>query len=119
MTTRWFDRVNALLKAKGLTRVIVGKALGISPQAVSLKLSGKRPTSVVEIEVIAGLMGMTGAELVMGDEQYMSSSDEFDLVLEYRRLPAEQQAAFRALLRATGKLAHTDGDVLLALPSNK
>lgn len=39
-------------------------ALGVTQQAVSLKIKGKRPLSVDELDVVAPLFGMTAAELV-------------------------------------------------------
>jgi transcriptional regulator with XRE-family HTH domain len=104
MTTRWFDRANALLKTKGLTRVEVGKALGLTPQAASLKLSGQRPTSVGEIEVIAGIAGVSAAELIMGDAEYILSLDEMDTIRLYRLLSPEQKVSFKSMLQAAVNL---------------
>jgi transcriptional regulator with XRE-family HTH domain len=100
MTTKWYERVDALLKLQRLSRADVGRALGITSQAVSLKLSGKRPTSVDEIDVIAGVVGVSVGELVAGDESFLTSLDELEWVKLFRLMTAEQRVAMSAMVRA-------------------
>jgi transcriptional regulator with XRE-family HTH domain len=100
MTVKWYDRVDVLLKQHRLSRADVGRALGITSQAVSLKLSGQRPTSVDEIGVIAGVVGVSVGELVEGDESFLTSLDELEWIKLFRMMTAEQRVAMSAMVRA-------------------
>jgi transcriptional regulator with XRE-family HTH domain len=100
MTTKWYERVDALLKQRRLSRADVGRELGITSQAVSLKLSGQRPTSVDEIAAIAGVVGVSVGELVEGDESFLTSLDELELVKLFRMMSPEQKATVLSMFRA-------------------
>ena len=56
----------AELARNGVPQTRVAMALGLTQQAVSQKLSGRRPLTLDDIEVIAPLVGMTADELVRG-----------------------------------------------------
>jgi transcriptional regulator with XRE-family HTH domain len=99
MTTKWYDRADALLKQRRMSRADVGRALGLTSQAVSLKLSGQRPTSVDEIGLIAGVIGVSVGELVEGDESFLTSLDEVELVKLFRMMTAEQKASVLNMFR--------------------
>lgn len=99
MTTKWYERADALLKQHRLSRADVGRAMGLTSQAVSLKLSGQRPTSVDEIGVIAGVIGVSVGELVAGDEAYLTSLDELEWVKLYRMMSDEQKATMLNMVR--------------------
>jgi transcriptional regulator with XRE-family HTH domain len=100
MTTKWYERAHALMKDGEISRVRVGQALGVTPQSVSLKLSGQRPTSVDEISVIAGVLGVSAAELVAEDAEYVSSLDEVELVKLFRLLNPDQKASILNMMRS-------------------
>lgn len=100
MTTKWFDRANALLEGRGVTRVTVGEALGQSPQSASLKLSGKRPTTVDEIAIIARLAGVSVSELVFDDESFVRSLEEEEWLKLFRMLSVNDRAMFFDLIRS-------------------
>ncbi len=61
-------RVSANIRAEiarsGMQQLDVARALGISQQAVSLKLHDKRPLTLEEIETLASLFGMEPDELL-------------------------------------------------------
>lgn len=99
MTTKWYDRADALLKQQRISRAHVGRALGVTSQSVSLKLSGKRPTSVDEIGVIAGVVGVSVGELVAGDEAYLTSLDELELIKLFRMMTDDQKASVLNVVR--------------------
>lgn len=99
MTTKWYDRADALLKQRRLSRADVGRALGMTSQAVSLKLSGQRPTSVDEIGVIAGVIGVSVGELVEGDESFLTSLDELEWIKLFRMMTPEQRVAMTTMVR--------------------
>ncbi|MCK9629952.1 MAG: helix-turn-helix domain-containing protein, partial [Bacteroidales bacterium] len=64
------ERVAANIRAEiarfGLQQTDVARALGISQQSVSLKIHGKRPLSLDEIEGFARLVGLSPEDLVRG-----------------------------------------------------
>ena len=64
------ERVAANIRAEiarfGLQQADVAQALGISQQSVSLKIHGKRPLSLDEIEGFARLVGLSPEDLVRG-----------------------------------------------------
>jgi hypothetical protein len=106
MTTKWYDRANALLDEKEITRVIVGEALGQSAQSASMKLAGKRPTTVEEIAVIARLVNVSVAELVADDEGFVRSLDEEELLKLFRLLSADQRTSILNMMRSFVGGAH-------------
>jgi transcriptional regulator with XRE-family HTH domain len=60
--------IRAELARNDVTQVQVAAALGITQQAVSQKLSGRRPFSLDDVEVIAPMVGMAPDELVRGSK---------------------------------------------------
>jgi transcriptional regulator with XRE-family HTH domain len=56
--------VRAEIARAGLQQAEVARALGISQQSVSLKLSGRRPISVDEINAFAHLFGIAPYKLL-------------------------------------------------------
>lgn len=100
MTTKWFERADALMRDRRISRVAVGDALGITGQAASLKLSGQRPTSVDEIRVIAGVIGVSVAELISDDAGYVQNLDEEELLKLFRLLNADQQKSILTMMRS-------------------
>lgn len=99
MTAKWYDRADALLKERGISRVRVGQALGQTPQSASLKLSGQRPASVDEIAVIAGLIGVSAAELIAGDMEFITSLEELEFLKLLRMLTPDQKALILNTMR--------------------
>lgn len=100
MTIKWYDRANALLNNLGITRVTVGEAIGQKPQSASMKLAGKRPTTVDEIAAIARLVNVSVAELVADDEDFVRSLNEKELLKLFRLLNDSQQISFLGMLRS-------------------
>lgn len=102
----WYERVAASLKARRVSNAEVGRNMSppVSGQAITLKLQGKRPVSVDELKVFAGLAGLTVAE-ALGDDVIVELQDEKDLIELFRLLSAEQKAAFMTMLKATAKPA--------------
>lgn len=88
----WYERVAASLREKGVSNAAVGRAMTpkVTGQAITLKLQGKRPVTVEELKVIAGLAGLTVAE-ALGDDVVIDLQDEKDL----------QKRAFMDMLKAT------------------
>lgn len=88
----WNERAAAALRDRGVSKAEVGRNMKpkVSGQAISLKLQGKRPVSVDELQVIARLAGMTVAEL-LGDDVIIDLEDEKDLILLYRLLSPTQR----------------------------
>lgn len=99
MTPKWYDRADALLKERGISRVKVGHALGQTPQSASLKLSGQRPASVDEIAAIAGLVGVSAAELIAGDMEFVTSLEELEFLKLLRMLTPEQREVIFSTMR--------------------
>lgn len=100
MTTKWYDRANALLGKLDITRVTVGEAIGQSAQSASLKLAGKRPTTVDEIAVIARLVNVSVAELVADDDGFVRSLDEEELLKLFRLLSPLQRSSILSMMRS-------------------
>jgi hypothetical protein len=77
----------------------VGRELGITGQAITQKLQGKRPTYVEELEVMARWAGMTVAEALGDDAVVIEIRDEMDLVKLYRLMTPEQRERFMGMAR--------------------
>lgn len=89
---RWNERIAAAFDARGVKRAEVGRELGITGQAITLKLQGKRPTYVNELEVMARWAGMAVAEVLGDDAVVIEVKDEMDVVRLYRLMTDEQRA---------------------------
>lgn len=100
MTTKWYDRANALMKEKDLSRVKLARVLGQSPQSVSMKLQGARPTSVEQIAVIAGFLNVSAAELLADDDEYVHNLDEGELLKLFRMLNSDQKVSILNMMRS-------------------
>lgn len=101
----WFDNAARLLRAKGVSNAEIGRRLDMSGQAISLKLSGKRRTSVSEAKVFADFAGVSVAELLGEDAYLIEVRDEKELIELYRLLtPAQrdQWLAYGRFLAAKG-----------------
>lgn len=96
---RWYERIAAALAARNVSKAEVGRELGISGQAITLKLQGKRPVSVDELKVFARWAGMTVAEAVGDDAVVIDLEDEKDLIELYRLLGPEQRKMLLDLAR--------------------
>lgn len=92
----WFERIAAAFDAQTpkVNRAKVGRELGITGQAITLKLQGKRPTYVQELEVMSRWAGMTVAEALGDDAVVIEIRDEMDLVKLYRLMTPEQRERF-------------------------
>lgn len=94
MTMHWYERVAAALEARKVSKAEVGRNMTppISGQAVYAKLTGKRPTNVDELEVMARLAGLSVAEVLGDDAVVIEVRGEMDVVKLYRLMTPEQQA---------------------------
>lgn len=95
---RWFERLATALAQKNLSAAAVGRELGISGQAVGMKLRGERGVSVEELKALARLAGLTVAEVVGDDAVVVELQDEKDLVELFRLLTGEQRKMVLGLL---------------------
>lgn len=96
---RWYERVVVAFKARGVIRAVVGRELGITGQAVTLKLQGKRPVSVEELKVLARYAGMSVAEVIGDDALVIDIQDEKDLIELFRLLTPAQREMLIGLAR--------------------
>lgn len=96
----WYERAAELLSRKGVSRAEIGRRLGISGQAVTLKLQGERPTYVPEIKVIAEFAGVSVSELV-GEEAFLiEARDEVELIELFRMLTVEQRVQVIGIMKS-------------------
>lgn len=87
----WFEKAAQLIKERGGKRAEIGRRLGITGQAVTLKLQGKRPTNVREAQVFAEFAGVSVSEM-LGDEAYLiEARDELEMMELFRLLSTEQR----------------------------
>lgn len=95
---RWYERVSDAFNAQEpkVNRAEVGRELGITGQAVTLKLQGVRPTNVDELKVFARYARMTVAEAVGDDAVVIELRDEMDLIELFRLMTPEQKVRFLA-----------------------
>lgn len=96
---RWYERIASAFEARKVNRAEVGREIGITGQAVTLKLQGKRPVSVEELKVLARFAGLSVAEAVGDDAVVIELKDEQDLIELYRLLTPEQRAMLLNLAR--------------------
>lgn len=97
---RWYERLSLALDARSLSNAEVGRRLGISGQAVGMKLRGERGVSVEELKDLARLAGLTVSEVVGDDAVVIDVQDEKDLIELYRLLTPEQRQHWLGLGRA-------------------
>lgn len=108
---RWYEVTTRLMKDRKVRHSDVAAALGISRQAVSHKLSGIRPTTTDELEIIAGLLGVTMQDLVGGDVRYIQDEQAqrvADLFLKLKT--GEQKDAFERALQLAVQRPSAQGD---------
>lgn len=97
---RWYEVTTRLMKDRKVRHADVAAALGISRQAVSHKLSGLRPTTADELEIIAGLLGVTMHDLTGKDWRYLQDDQEREANELFRQLGTrEQKDAFLRAMR--------------------
>ena len=96
---RWYERIASAFETRKVNRAEVGREIGITGQAVTLKLQGKRPVSVEELKVLARFAGLSVAEAVGDDAVVIELKDEQDLIELYRLLTPEQRAMLLNLAR--------------------
>lgn len=96
LTMHWYERVAAALRSKSVSNAEVGRALNMSGQAITLKLQGKRPVSVQELQVMVRMAGLTVPEALGDDAVVIELQDEMDLIELFRLMSAEQQKRFLA-----------------------
>ena len=96
----WYERAADLLAKRGVSRAEIGRKLGISGQAVTLKLQGERPTYVPEIKVIAEFAGVSVSEL-LGEEAFLiEARDEVEMIELFRILTPDQRVQVVGIMRA-------------------
>ena len=96
----WYERAAELLRVRGVSRAEIGRRLGISGQAVTLKLQGERPTTVPEAKVFAEFAGVSVSEL-LGEEAFLiEARDEVEMIELWRLLTPEQRAQVAGIMRA-------------------
>lgn len=103
---RWYERVAAGMALKSVSAAEAGRRLGISGQAVGLKLRGERGVSVDELKALAAMAGLSVAEAVGDDVVVIDLQDEKDLIELYRLLNPEQR---KMLLGLAAQLAGQPG----------
>lgn len=96
---RWYERLAAGLAKRDISLAEAGRRLGISGQAVGLKLRGERGVSVDELKELARMAGLTVSEVVGDDAVVIDLEDEKDLVELYRLLAPEQRKMLLDLAR--------------------
>jgi transcriptional regulator with XRE-family HTH domain len=96
----WYERAAALLEQKGVSRAEIGRRLGITGQAVTLKLQGERPTYVPEVRVIAEFAGVSVSELLGEEAHLIEARDEIEMIEMWRLLSAEQRSQVMAIMRS-------------------
>lgn len=102
---KWYEVVTRLMRDRNVRHADAAAALGISRQAVSHKLSGLRPTTTDELEIIAGLLGVTMQDLIGGDVRYVADERTREVVDLFAKLDQEQREAFLRALRLSAERA--------------
>lgn len=109
-------RINALLAAKGIPKQQFYKDCSITSASYSLWNTGKTNPSMKNLKIIAEYLGVSVADLMPDGENLPQenikkeatntgdlSDAELRLIELFRKLPAETQSSFPALLEATLK----------------
>jgi hypothetical protein len=96
-TMNWLERLVTGFDARKVNRAEVGRELGITGPAVTMKLQGKRPIFVNELQVFARFAGMSVAEALGDDAVVIEVRDEMELVELYRLMTPEQRQRWVAV----------------------
>ena len=102
----WYENAARLLQAKRVSRAAIGRKLNITGQAVTLKLQGRRPTTVSEAKIFADFAGVSVAEM-LGEEAYLiEAKTEIEMVELFRLLTPAQQLQVMAYARFVHQSGH-------------
>lgn len=77
---QWYERAKVLMKKKGVTVSQLAKTLDHTQGSMSLKLTGKRASTVDEIMEIAEILDVSVSYLCQGDSTAISSDAELRVI---------------------------------------
>lgn len=60
------DEIRRELGSKRISQNAVSRSIGVTPLTVGRLLRGERPMSLNQVDQIAGVLGLTGLDLVLG-----------------------------------------------------
>ncbi|WP_417511337.1 helix-turn-helix domain-containing protein [Methylophaga sp.] len=96
----WHKKTKKLLKQKKITMSELGEKLGFAQSSISMKLIGKRETSLDEAINIAAILEVSLSELINEDEKLLTDDDEQTIIETYRNLTAPEKSLFLKLVAA-------------------
>lgn len=100
---KWFDRAKRLMKKKKISMEEMGKHLNLGQSSMSMKLSGKRDSSLDDVKNIAKVLGVSIAELVDGTDDFIISNDEKMYLNIYRNMSDLEKEVFHKIMQGLNK----------------
>ncbi len=100
---KWYDRAKKLMKKKKINMVEMGKHLGLGQSSMSMKLSGKRDSTLDDVNTIARVLGVSLAELVEGDNTFIINDEEKRYLEIFRSMSDTEKEVFQKLLSSFEK----------------
>lgn len=95
---KWYDRAKKLMKKKKISMERMGKHLNLGQSSMSMKLSGKRDSSIDDVKMIADVLGVALSELVEGDNTFIINDTEKRYLEVFRSMSETEKDVFMKLL---------------------
>lgn len=96
---KWYDRAKRLMKKRKISMEEMGKHLGLSQGAMSMKLSGKRDSSLDDVNNIAKILDISISELVEGSGEFIITNDEKMYLELFRSMSEVEKQVFFKMIR--------------------
>lgn len=100
---KWYERAKRLMKKKKINMVDMGKHLDLGQSSMSMKLSGKRDSTLDDVKTIADVLGISLSELVEGDNTFIINDEEKRYLEIYRNMTPAEKAVFEKMLSSFNK----------------
>lgn len=97
---KWYDRAKKLMKEKKISMEQMGKHLDLGQSSMSMKLAGKRDSSLDDVQTIAGVLGVSLSELVEGDNTFIVSDNEKRCLEIYRSMSDAEREVFNKMINS-------------------
>ena len=82
----WYERAKPMLREKGISQQEVAEKIGCNQSAASHKLNGRRGATIEEVQIIAGMLGVSIITFLEDDPEAACSEEEKRLLRQFREL---------------------------------
>lgn len=94
---KWYVRVKRILKQRKINMEEFGSRFGWGQSTISMKLNGKRASTIDDVQQIANELKIPLSELVEGDDLFTINEDEKAYLEFYRSLSDSEKSLIRRM----------------------